>query len=94
MDDFTGDLSRSLVLDGNAAAGLLAEVFGAEMTDRIAQCASCGNTGELGALRAYMRSPGLVLRCPVCDNIVLRMVETPKAVYVDLRGASVMEWRK
>lgn len=87
MDDFQTDVNRALMLDGNAAAGLLSEIFTMEMTGCPAQCASCGRMGELGSLLAFMQAPGVVLRCPACENVLLRIVETPDSFYLDARGA-------
>jgi hypothetical protein len=81
------DMNMALSLDGNAAAGLLQEIFAEEMTASPAECASCGRIGELGSLRAYMHSLGVVLRCPSCGAIVLRVAVTPRAIYLDARGA-------
>jgi hypothetical protein len=81
------DLGRALVLDGNAVAGLLEDVFGAEMTASPTVCAHCGRTGEMGTLLAFIRTPGVVLRCPTCEQVVLRLVQTPDAIYLDARGA-------
>ncbi len=50
--------SVSLMLDGNAMAGILHEVFDVEMTVGSIECASCGQTGEMGSLWAFMESPG------------------------------------
>jgi len=38
-----------LMLDGNAIAGLLQEVFAAEMTTAIGICGDCGAAGPVGA---------------------------------------------
>jgi Family of unknown function (DUF6510) len=81
------DINRELMLDANATAGLLFEIFGAEMTASPTICASCGNSGEIGALLAFTQGPGIVLRCSICENVVLRIVQTPEAVYLDARGA-------
>jgi hypothetical protein len=81
------DLTRELMLDGNAAAGLLREIFGTEMTAAPTQCASCGNEGPLATLLAFTSGPGVVLRCSACQGVVLRIVETPEAFYLDARGA-------
>ena len=40
-------------LDGNAAGGILGEVFAFEITSAKAGCVHCGATGELGAQMAY-----------------------------------------
>jgi hypothetical protein len=87
MDNLQTDLNRAMMLDGNAVAGLLAEIFAAEMTDCPTECASCGNQGEIGTLLAFTQAPGVLLRCPVCENIVMRIVETPQAIFLDARGA-------
>jgi hypothetical protein len=82
------DLNRSLMLDGNAVAGVLQEIFSVEMTTNPTECAACGYEGEMGSLLAFISAPGLVLRCPGCGNVILRIVKTPKAVYIDARGAA------
>lgn len=63
------------VLDGNAIAGLLAEIFdGAELTATRRGCATCGQAHAIGRHRLY-RGAGLVLRCPGCDDVALVVVE-------------------
>ena len=58
--------------DGNELAGLLAEVFGADMTSAPRRCADCGLDAPLAAHRAY-HGAGVVLRCPGCDAVALRL---------------------
>lgn len=87
MDRAETDTGRHLMLDGNAVAGLLYEIFATEMTTSSTECASCGQTNDLGALFAFTQAPGVVLRCPICENIVLRIVKTGEATYLDARGA-------
>jgi len=41
-------------------------------------------------MRAYTRGPGIILRCPACAEVVLRIVETPGGTLVDLRGAAYL----
>lgn len=87
-------VDADLTLDANAVAGLLREVFAIDVTAAPAQCAHCGNEGEMGTLRAFVRAPGAVLRCSACDGIVLRIVETSTAIYVDARGAARLRFPK
>lgn len=82
--------SISLMLDGNALAALFYELFDVEMTIAPLECASCGRIGELGSLWAFAESPGYVLRCPGCQNIVMRMTVTPDQIYLDARGAAYL----
>src|SRR5215472_872789 len=42
-----------LMLDGNAIAGLLQEVFAVEMTTAIGTCGGCGAAGPVGAAHVY-----------------------------------------
>lgn len=81
------DINHELMLDANAAAGLLNEIFGVEMTASPTECAHCGNGGEVGGLLAFTQGPGVVLRCSACESVVLRIVQTPEAIYLDARGA-------
>ena len=73
-------------LDANAVAGMLEDLFGADMTVADSKCAACGREGELGTLLAYTLAPGVVLRCPTCTAVMLRMVETPRGMLVEARG--------
>jgi hypothetical protein len=84
------DENTTLMLDGNAIAGVLHEIFAVEMTVAPAQCASCGRTGEMGSLLAFTHGPGMVLRCPTCHSIVLRIVQAPGVTYIDARGAAYL----
>jgi hypothetical protein len=81
------DINRELMLDANATAGMLYEIFGVEMTASPTECANCGNEGEVGELLAFTQGPGIVLRCSTCENVVLRIVQTTEAIYLDARGA-------
>jgi hypothetical protein len=82
------DMNTALMVDGNAVAGLLQEIFATEMTLAPTCCAGCGREGEMGSLQVYRHGPGIVLRCPACQQIVLRIVQTPRITYVDARGAT------
>lgn len=77
-------------LDGNAAAGRLADVFAAEVTIARSTCATCGRTAVLAEYRVYMDGPGTIMRCPTCNAAVLRISHTPAGVWLDLRGAVVL----
>lgn len=79
------------VLDANAVAGELHELFGREVTAATHECAHCGNRGAIGSLRAWIGGPGIVLRCIGCSEVVLRWARTPAGVHVDLRGAVSVE---
>lgn len=79
---------NALWLDGNAIAGLLHELFGAELTNSPRGCQSCGEVHPIGAHRLY-RGAGLVLRCPGCGDVALRVATLRDRRVVHLDGA----WR-
>ena len=84
MDD------ADLRLDGNAAAGLLAEVFAFDVTTARAVCNGCGAVGPIGALSAYDLEMGAILRCPSCDTALVRISRLGTGFWLDLRGMSVL----
>lgn len=78
-------------LDGNAAAGALAELFSPDMTMAITTCAACGDARPVGELRAYLRAPGLILRCATCEAVQIRMVRAPDRAWLDLCGIRLIK---
>jgi len=94
MQELSIDLDKELMLDANAIAGLLQEIFGVEMTATPSECAGCGNQAEVGSLLAYVHGPGYILRCSACKQIVLRIVQTPDSVFIDARGAAYLRLKR
>lgn len=81
-------VADALRLDGNAAGGLLSELFVPDLTAARATCASCGKTRAVGALLVYGHAMGMIVRCPDCDGIVLRIARTPRQLWFDMTGAT------
>jgi hypothetical protein len=80
------------VLDGNAIGGMLIEVFGAEMTTAVGICGTCGTRGQVAEMAVYRSELGSVVRCRVCDNVLMVFVAIRGVTCVDLRGlASLSE---
>jgi hypothetical protein len=77
-------------VDGNALAGPLGEIMGTDLTVAELTCAGCRTTRPLAAMRVFDRAPGLVARCPGCEDVVMRVVRTAGRVLVDLRGSLVL----
>ena len=90
MDNDEADMNTALMVDGNAVAGELQQIFGRDMTMTVARCAGCSRDAELGALMAFTRGPGVVLRCPACQAAIARIVATPTAIYLEARGAAFL----
>ena len=82
-----------LRLDGNAAAGILREVFVYEMSAARGACASCGAIAPLGSQHLYMypRSPGAVMRCTACEDVLMVFVHAGGRYRFGLRGLAWLE---
>jgi uncharacterized protein DUF6510 len=94
MIDHSDDPAVDRELDGNALAGRLEAMFGVDMTAVPGRCAHCHTINMIGAMRVHMGGPGAVVRCPACDEVVLRVVETTEATYVDARGAAYLRFER
>ena len=77
-------------LDGNAAAGLLREIFAVELTAATAVCEGCGREAAVAELMLYGGALGAVLRCPGCDLAMIRLAATPKDHRLDMRGVALL----
>ena len=78
-------------LDGNAAAGMLQEIFPFEMTMVQATCTGCGTTNPVGALSAYMHGMGAVLRCPSCEHMLIRVAHIEERLWLDMQGVRALQ---
>ncbi len=78
MDDDT--------LDGNAIGGLLAEVFGADMTTAVGTCGSCGAVTMVAELPVYLTEIGTVVRCRSCESVLMVFVSVRGITCTDLMG--------
>jgi hypothetical protein len=78
-------------VDGNAIGGLLSEIFTMEMTTAESTCASCGAVNLVGRVDVYLRAPGVVVRCPGCEQVLMRIVRGPGRFWIDLRGMRCLE---
>ena len=79
-----------LMLDGNAVAGMLTEVFAVEMTTAIVTCGNCGMAGPVGAMHVF-RGAGIVMRCPNCDNVMAKIVEDGTRLWMNFGGMQALE---
>ena len=78
-------------LDGNAVGGVLAEIFGREMTVALGVCGSCGSTGTVAETHVYLRAPGIVVRCASCESVLLKVVQSDRRTWLDLSGLRALE---
>ena len=83
--------NATAVLDGNAIAGLLADVFGRELTNATGTCAACGASAQVGSFVVYLRGPGTVARCRSCTGLLIVLVTVREVTCVDLRGLASLQ---
>jgi hypothetical protein len=78
------------MLDGNAVAGLLQDVFVVDMTTATAMCAGCGRPSPMGATHVYLGA-GYVLRCPYCEQAMVTLVQGDQGVMVGFPGIRMLQ---
>lgn len=80
-----------LMVDGNALAGPLREVFVHEMTVTRISCRGCGKVEPIGAQHAYVQAPGHVLRCSHCSELLLVMTRAAGRYVLAFPGSTWLE---
>ena len=78
-------------LDGNAVAGLLAEILPFETTMMEARCAVCGAMEPAGAELVFVDAPGMVMRCVHCRSVLIKIVHGGGRYWVDMRGIACLQ---
>ena len=75
-------------LDGNVLAGPLSQLGDLDYTALVGECSGCHDHSALAAAIVYPDSPGLVVRCHACGNVLLVVVESPAGTHVFVRGVT------
>jgi hypothetical protein len=78
------------MLDGNAVAGLLQDVFAVETTTTVATCGGCGEPTPMGETHVY-RGAGFVLRCPRCENALVTLVRGDTRMWIGFPGIRTLQ---
>ncbi len=78
-------------LDGNVLAGPLSELFRDDMTTATGRCAHCGDVSVLAEAVVWDAAPGWCVRCHVCGDVLMTLVQTGSRLRVDLRGVTALE---
>ena len=45
----------------------------------------------MAEVRVFDHAPGVVARCPTCDQVLLRLVHGPGRTWMDLRGLTYLQ---
>jgi hypothetical protein len=81
---------EDLHTDGNHLAGVLAQLFGADVSDAQRRCESCRELRLIGEHPLY-ESAGYVLRCPACGDLAAAIVTREGGYAVTLRGTWLLK---
>lgn len=79
-------------LDGNAVGGLLFELFDRDMTSQNGCCDGCGTVSAMGAVHVYRDAPGDVMRCPVCESVLMVVVSRQGSYRVSFESLRWVEF--
>jgi hypothetical protein len=78
-------------LDGNAAGGVLGQIFAFEMTTAEVICAYCDAVEPIGAAMVYATSMGTIIRCPGCGETLMRIAHGPQRYWIDFSGTRLLQ---
>jgi hypothetical protein len=78
-------------VDGNAAGGVLGQIFAFEMTTAQVICASCDNEWAIGAAAVYATAMGTIVRCPGCGAALIRVAHGPQRYWIDFSGTRMLQ---
>ena len=87
-------ISDEQQLDGNAAGGVLGQIFVFEMTTAQVICAYCGAVEAIGAAIVYMTAMGTIIRCPGCGEALMRIVQGPQCYWIDFSGTRLLQLKE
>jgi hypothetical protein len=70
-------------LEGNAAGGVLGQVFAVEMTTAEVICAHCDAIGPISAALVYAMAMGMIIRYPgCCGEALMRIAHGPQCTHL------------
>jgi hypothetical protein len=78
-------------LDGNAAGGVLGQIFAVEMTTAEVICAHCDTVEPIGGALVYATAMGTIVRCPSCGEVLIRIANGSQRLWVDFSGTRLMQ---
>ncbi|WP_120493579.1 DUF6510 family protein [Microbacterium phyllosphaerae] len=79
-------------VDGNAAGGLLLEIFGRDMTAARATCRHCAHEAALADAVAELDDAGVILLCRGCHHTLLTCLTLDGAQTLAIGTLSRLRW--
>ncbi|MEV4688212.1 DUF6510 family protein [Microbacterium sp. LWH3-1.2] len=68
------------VVDGNAAAGMLWDVFGADVTVLVGVCGGCGDASPLAEAVVELDETAAIVRCRSCTHTLFTVLRDRERV--------------
>ena len=69
--------NAAVVVDGNAAAGILSEIFTGDVTTTIGVCSGCGSSGPLAEAVVEIDEFAAIVRCRGCTHTMVTVLRGP-----------------
>jgi len=85
-DEIMANNVSDLLLGGDAATRLVQQLFVPDVTLAKVRCEACDCVSGVGALTVYAGPMGAVLNCADCDNVLMRVVDTPQGLWLEMSG--------
>lgn len=85
-------MTGNVHVDGNAIGGVLADLFGQDMTDQSGCCGACGAVRVFAEVQVYRQAPGDVMRCPSCGSVLAVVVSSDAWVRVTVESLRWIEF--
>lgn len=79
-------------VDGNAAGGMLLELFGRDMTTARAACAHCDREAELADAIAELDPTGVILLCRGCGRTLLTCLRDDGRITLAIGALARLRW--
>jgi len=68
--------NATVVLDGNAAAGILSEVFAGDVTTLVGVCGGCGSAAALAEAIVELDETAAIVRCRGCTHTLVTVLRS------------------
>lgn len=69
--------NATVILDGNAAAGILSDVFSGDVTLCVGVCGGCGDVAPLAEAVVELDEVAAIVRCRGCTHTLVTVLRGP-----------------
>ena len=70
------------VVDGNAAAGVLSDIFAGDVTTMVGVCGGCGAVAPFAEAIVELDEVAAIVRCRGCTHTLMTVLRTPSETRV------------